>query len=239
MNGMKNELCTRCLNDGPDSLSEYEKLLLLMSFSERGEGAAAAADRLNAEYGSYRSAADSDPVFLMQDCGISTAGAALLTLFPQLSRRCAVTSCGSIKLDSADSAKRFFSAQLRSARRETLIAAATDKRFRIISVERNSTGNDSAVAISNRRIADFALRSDAAFVFIAHNHVSGSPAPSQYDKSATLKLGTALYSLDVLLADHIITGADGSAISMRESSRAEYFPSVSEYKFTRQLTTDG
>lgn len=233
MNELKNKLKARCLTDGPDSLSEREKLLLLMSFSERGAGISKAADRLNAAYGSFRSAADSDPDFLMKECGISSASAALLTLFPQLSRRCAITSCGNIRLDSADAAKRFFSAQLRAARSETLIAAATDEHFRIIAAERIGTGSSSAVGISNRRIADFALRHNAACVFIAHNHTSGAPLPSQNDKSATLKLGTALISLDVLLVDHIITGADGSAVSMRESSRAEYFPAVKGYKFTR------
>ena len=234
MNELKNELKTRCLTDGTGSLTEREKLLLLMCFSERGEGAVRAADRLYSAYGSFRSAADSDPDFLMKECGISAASAALLTLFPQLSRRCAITSCGNIRLDCAEAAKRFFSAQLRSARSETLIAAATDERFRIIGAERTGTGTGSAVNISNRRIADFALRHNAAYVFIAHNHTAGAPLPSQNDKSATLKLGTALIALDVLLVDHIITGADGSAMSMRESSRAEYFPAVSGYKFERQ-----
>lgn len=232
MKELKKELCARCLSEGADSLTEREKLLLLLSYSERRD-ISAAADRIAEAYGSFRSAADSDPEFLIKECGISTASAALLTLFPQLSRRCAVTVCGNIRLDSAEAAKRFFAAQLRSMRNETLIAAATDERFRIISAERMGSGTGSAVSISNRRIADFALRNNAAYVFIAHNHTAGAPLPSQNDKSATLKLGTALIALDVLLVDHIIAGADGSSVSMRESSRAEYFPAVKEYKFVR------
>ena len=232
MNELKNELRERCLSEGADSLTESEKLLLLLGYSERGD-MSAAANRVSEAYGSFRSAADSDPDFLKKECGISTASAALLTLFPQLSRRCAVTSCGNIRLDSAEAAKRFFTAQLRSARSEALIAAATDEHFRIISAERMGSGTGSAVGISNRRIADFALRHNAAYVFIAHNHKAGAPLPSQNDKSATLKLGTALIALDVLLVDHIITGADGSALSMRESTRVEYFPAVKGYKFVR------
>ena len=233
MNELKNELRARCLSEGADSLSEREKLILLLGYSERGD-VFEAADRVAAAYGSFRSAADSDPDFLKKECRISDASAALLMLFPQLSRRCAVTSCGNIRLDSADAAKRFFSAQLRSVRGETLIAAVTDERFRILSAERMGTGTSSAVAISNRRIADLALRCNAAYVFIAHNHTAGAPFASQNDKSATLKLGTALIALDVLLVDHIITGADGSAMSMRESSRAEFFPAVDGYRFTRR-----
>ena len=113
MNELKNELRTRCLNEGADSLTEHEKLLLLLSYAERGN-AAAAADKVAEAYGSFRSAADSDPDFLIKECGISTASAALLTLFPQLSRRCAITSCGNIRLDSAEAAKRFFTAHISS-----------------------------------------------------------------------------------------------------------------------------
>ncbi|MBR4361267.1 MAG: JAB domain-containing protein [Ruminococcus sp.] len=239
MNDIKNELRARCLAEGPDSLTEQEKLLLLMSYSERGDRINVSADRIAAAYGSFRSAADSDPAFLKKECGINTASAALLTLFPQLSRRCAITGCGNMRLDSADAAKRFFLAQLRSCRTETLIAAATDGRFRVISAERLSTGNSGAVASTGRKAAEFALRHNAVFVFIAHNHTSGTPQPSENDMSATLKIRAALGSLDIILADHIITAPDGSALSMRETAPAGYFAEAEGYTFSPGSITTG
>lgn len=233
MNEKRNKLKERCLTHGTESLTEREKLLLLLSYSERGANAARAADMIADTYGSFRSAADSDPEFLKKECGINTASAALLTLFPQLSRRCAIVGFGNMRLDSAEAAKRFFSAQARSTRREAFIAAAADERFRIISAERLSSGSASAVGISSRTIAEFALKHNASYIFVAHNHTTGSAMPSDNDISATLKLGAALISLDILLVDHIITSADGSSVSMRESCTADIFPLVEGYTCSR------
>ncbi len=233
MNELKNELRARCLAEGTDSLTEQEKLLLLLSYSERGAKIGDSADRVAAAYGSFRSAADSDPAFLMKECGINSASAALLTLFPQLSRRCAITGCGNMRLDSADAAKRFFLAQLRSCRNEVLIAAAVDERFRVICAERLGTGSSAAVATTGRRAAEFALRHGAACVFIAHDHTSGTAQPSENDVSATLRIRAALASLDIILADHIITAPGGEALSMRESCPAGLFEELEGYSFTR------
>lgn len=232
MSSIKGELKRRYFGEEGEPLTDREKLHLLLSYSERGGKAAKAADRIASAYGDLRSAADSDPAFLMRECGISRSSAALLSLIPQISRKCAIISCGSIRLSSADAAKRYFSAYLRSCRTETVAAAAADERFRIISACCIDSGEKSQVRLSVRKIAEFAFSHDAKYVFIAHNHITGLAKPSENDISATLKLRAALETLDIVLADHIITASDLSAVSMRQECPDGCFVPIRGYSVT-------
>jgi len=56
---------------------------------------------------------------------------------------------------------------------------------------------------------------NAAAVILAHNHPSGTPEPSQADRTITLRLRDALGLVDVRVLDHIIVG-DGAPISLAE-----------------------
>lgn len=234
MSKVKDELKRRYFSEERDSLTDREKLCLLLSYSERGDKAAEAADRITAAYGGLRNAADSDPAFLMKECGISRQSAALLSLIPQISRKCAIISCGDPRLDSAAAAKRYFSAYMRSCRTETVAAAAVDERFRIINACYIDSGEKSQVRLSVRKIAEFAFSNDARYVFVAHNHVTGRAQPSENDISATLKLRAALEILDIILADHIITASDLSAVSLRQERPDGCFAPIRGYS----LTTD-
>lgn len=230
MDNMKKLLRQRYFAD--EKLTERERLILLLSYSERGKKAEEIADNILSVYGSIRNAADSDPVLLMRECKAGKQTAALLALIPQLSRKCAILSCGNMLLDSTSAAKRYFSAYMRTGTKEKTVAAAVDKQFRIISTELISEGEPSAVKVSFRRIAEFAFRHEAAYIFAAHIHTSGAATPSDKDISATLSMKEALSAIDIILADHIITAPDRSAVSMREILPAGTFPPVAGYSTT-------
>ena len=121
---------------------------------------------------------------------------------------------------------------MRTGTKEKTVAAAVDKQFRIISTELISEGEPSAVKVSFRRIAEFAFRHEAAYIFAAHIHTSGAATPSDKDISATLSMKEALSAIDIILADHIITAPDRSAVSMREILPAGTFPPVAGYSTT-------
>jgi DNA repair protein RadC len=58
-----------------------------------------------------------------------------------------------------------------------------------------------------------ALRQNAAAVILAHNHPSGSPEPSQADRSITWRLRDALALVEIRVLDHIVVG-EGAVVSM-------------------------
>ena len=55
-----------------------------------------------------------------------------------------------------------------------------------------------------RKIVDLALRHNAKFAYVAHNHPSGLCLPSRPDLETTRKLSETLNSIGVILVDHII-----------------------------------
>jgi len=60
-----------------------------------------------------------------------------------------------------------------------------------------------------RKIVERALYHHASTVVIAHNHPSGSLAPSVEDRQVTGMIREALKIVEIDLLDHIIIGGDG------------------------------
>ena len=76
--------------------------------------------------------------------------------------------------------------------------------------ERESSSNDpSRVDLPIRDVARDVIRLDARAVFMAHNHPSGDPTPSNGDLIATRRLWTILDAIDVLLLDHVVLAHSG------------------------------
>ncbi len=61
-----------------------------------------------------------------------------------------------------------------------------------------------------------AVRLNAAAIIVAHNHPSGDPSPSQEDIHLTCELVRAGRLLDIDVLDHVVIGASGRYISLKE-----------------------
>ncbi len=60
-----------------------------------------------------------------------------------------------------------------------------------------------------------ALAAGATTCIAAHNHPTGDPAPSSADRAVTLRLHAAGRTIDIALVDHVVIGAGGSFVSLR------------------------
>ncbi len=78
-----------------------------------------------------------------------------------------------------------------------------------------SEGTVNLSLISPREIFIEALKTEAVFIVLVHNHPSGCPEPSAADINITRKVTEAGRFLDINLSDHIIIGKD-SYVSMLE-----------------------
>lgn len=81
-----------------------------------------------------------------------------------------------------------------------------DCKNRVITLEKLFTGSINCSAIYPREVIKKVLKEKASAVVISHNHPSGDPTPSKEDHALTRKMALALYSVDVMLLDHIIVG---------------------------------
>lgn len=69
-----------------------------------------------------------------------------------------------------------------------------------------SEGTVNSAILSPRELFIEALKYQAVFIVIVHNHPSGNPEPSPADIDATLQINEAGILLGIHLSDHIIVG---------------------------------
>lgn len=84
-------------------------------------------------------------------------------------------------------------------------------------VKRICKGKFAATGFDMRTAIEYALKTNANRIVIAHNHTSGDPTPSKNDKEATKMLVTVLKFLDIHLKDHIILGECNTYFSFQEA----------------------
>lgn len=93
--------------------------------------------------------------------------------------------------------------------REVFLVIFLDSQNRIIDSEEMFSGTIDSASVYPREVVKAALKCNAKFVLLAHNHPSGVPEPSQADRTITRKLGDALALVDVNVLDHFVVGVEG------------------------------
>ncbi|AGW91795.1 hypothetical protein N234_17315 [Ralstonia pickettii DTP0602] len=93
---------------------------------------------------------------------------------------------------------------LASLPHEVFLCLFLDPRNRMIASEELFRGTLTRTAVYPREVARQALVHNAAGVIVAHNHPSGTAAPSQSDVRLTHELARTLDLIDVRLLDHFI-----------------------------------
>lgn len=111
--------------------------------------------------------------------------------------------------------KDFLKIMFAGAERETFVAVFLDAHMRVIATEELFAGTLTQTSVYPREVVRRALHDNAAAVICAHPHPSGDPEPSRADEVLTRALGTALSTVDVRLADHVVV-AGSNAVSMAE-----------------------
>jgi DNA repair protein RadC len=82
-----------------------------------------------------------------------------------------------------------------------------------------SNGAANAVALRPAEAFREAILAQAVSVVLAHNHPSGDPRPSPQDVALTRQLIKAGDLLDIIVADHVILGAQ-SFVSFKRDGYA-------------------
>ena len=98
---------------------------------------------------------------------------------------------------------------------EHFCALWLDSKHRALAFERLAQGTLTQVSVHPRELVLSALCHNAAAVVLAHNHPSGSTAPSRADEALTQAIKSALALVDVRVLDHVIVTAR-DALSMAE-----------------------
>lgn len=122
------------------------------------------------------------------------------------------------KLDflNADSVAGYYMERLRHQEREQCILVLLDGKNRLLTDCVLSMGTINATPVSSREIFVKAMKEDATYIILLHNHPSGDPNPSRQDRLMTNKIKEVSELVEIPLLDHIIIG-DNQFFSFKQN----------------------
>lgn len=142
--------------------------------------------------------------------GMGPAKAAVLAAAFELGRRFADERAGSPGriITGSHTVYEMMIPYLKGISHEECWVLFLDKRQRVCSRERMSSGSPDGVQMDPGTIVRLAMSRSARGIILVHNHPAGNPEPSQEDIRLTQNLARAATACSITLLDHIIVSDD-------------------------------
>jgi DNA repair protein RadC len=189
---------------GPQNLSSPELLAIILNTGTSKEEVMAMSGRILKEYGANGLAAQTDPKILEKKFGIPRVKACQIVACFELGRRFFKnTKNSAIAIRSARQAFEYLR-PMAGLPKEQFRGIYLDSRYHVIRDEIISVGSLTASIVHPREVFKPAIDSLAVAVIVAHNHPSGSAAPTSSDIELTGRLVSAGKILGIDLIDHLI-----------------------------------
>ncbi len=118
------------------------------------------------------------------------------------------------ELCSPENIANYYMEDLRHLETEHLYLIMLNTKHRLLGNIELSKGTVNSSIFSPREALKEALRMDAVYMVLMHNHPSGDPTPSREDMATTKRMCEAGNIIGIPLIDHIIIG-DNRYISLK------------------------
>ena len=146
----------------------------------------------------------------LMDAGLPESAAIFLNMLLPTVRCCKERALRSERptCNNAELIGQICSDLLRHHREERVCALLLDEKMRLIDIVWLSTGTISSAMIPVSELARAALKSNAYYIVLAHNHPDGTAEPSDADKFVTEELRHNLSGMGITLLEHFIVSDD-------------------------------
>ncbi len=200
-----------------ENFSEIHALELLLFYAIPQKDTKPLARELLNRFGSFSNVMEAPYEELVQVKGIGPGVATYLMLINEAGRYQRINSQKNIKILKDINACGDYLVEFFNGRRnETVYLLCLDAKQKVRGCMLVSEGGVNAISLSVRKVAELAMAANATSVILAHNHPGGFAFPSNEDVAVTRQVGAALYSLGIILADHIVV-SDGDYVSLVQS----------------------
>ena len=200
----------RCLDSGPEVLSDLELLAVMLRSGTQGCSALELARKVlklcpyEEGLGGLSRLTLTD---LQQVPGIGPVKAVQICCAGELAKRIARKQHGKRpQFRDAQSIAEYYMENLRHCEQEHVFGMMLDTRNRLLGEEEISKGTVNQTLFSPRELFLRALSFHAVHVILVHNHPSGETEPSNDDLEITRKTFEAGELIGITLLDHIIVG---------------------------------
>jgi DNA repair protein RadC len=210
--GHRERLRERFLEAGPEAVTAYELLELVLFRAIPRRDVKPLAKALIAKFGSFGEVVSAPRQRLREVEGLGDAAIAEIKIVQAAAGRLArgqakkrtVLSSWSAVLDYCRTTMAF-------ADKEQFSIIFLDKRNQIIADETQQTGTVDHTPVYPREVVKRALELSATALILVHNHPSGDPTPSRADIQMTQSIVEISKPLGISVHDHIIVGKEGHA----------------------------
>ena len=210
--GHRERLRERFHGVGPDALSDYE-LLEMVLFTARAQGdVKPLAKTLIKKFGSFAEVIHAPETRLREVKGVGDRTVTELKLIAAAAGRIAK---GQLQqrtlLSSWADVIGYCRTSMAFADKEQFRILFLDKRNQLIADEVQQIGTVDHTPVYPREVIKRALELSATAVILVHNHPSGDPTPSSADIQMTKAIIDIASPLGISVHDHIIVGKNGHA----------------------------
>lgn len=199
---------------GPGALTDAELLAVFLRVGRPGVNVLRLAESvLDHHGGDLRRLSHQSAEELAKIRGMGKVHAAELTAMFEFARRAVLRPREARPLLSTpESVARFLSGRVMLETTESFYVLPLDKRMRLCGAVQMgrlavSSGTADATAVHPRDVYREAIRADACYLVVAHNHPSGDCTPSPQDLRLTRSLIDAGRVVGIRLVDHVVIGA--------------------------------
>jgi DNA repair protein RadC len=210
--GHRMRLRERFLGAGPDALSDYELLEMVLFTAQPRRDMKPLAKSLLKKFGSFAEVVHAPETLLLEVDGIGEASINQLRLIAAAASRIAK---GQLQqrtlLSSWNDVIAYCRTSMAFADKEQFRLLFLDKRNQLIADEVQQVGTVDHTPVYPREVIKRALELSATAIILVHNHPSGDPTPSQADIQMTRAIIDIATPLGISVHDHIIVGRNGHA----------------------------
>lgn len=217
--GHRQRLRDKFHSRGIESLTDSEVLELLLTLGTPRRDCKESARAALQKFGSLPEVLEAPPMELQGIKGIGELNSFALTFIQAVSRRFLKERLpGKKYLRSSREVADYLVHSMRDLKKEVFTVIFLDASHSIIATETIAEGTLTTNTIYPRELVKLALEHHAAALVIAHNHPSGSLAPSGDDIRLTRHLFAACHLVNINLLDHLIVGCAEDPYSFADHS---------------------
>ncbi|MBO4384880.1 MAG: hypothetical protein J5854_05625 [Clostridia bacterium] len=218
--------------NGFDSLDDKDLLELLLTYAIPRRDVYGLSRSLVHEFGSFEKVLSADAEELRERTDLTEHTITLLKLVNDIrTKPFRIIEYRPEKLGSLKAAAEYCHRVLSKFEDEIVVELFLDSEYCVTELTRVSTGSSRSAVLPIDGIVENAVRSRIGRVLIAHNHPSGSSAPSSADVYATNSLRSSLRSRGIELVEHIIVAkCECTAIMLHQTIPIGDEPDVTPWR---------
>ena len=194
-----------------DSMSDTELLVTMLNAVTHGRLTETKAHDLAREITedkTFLSRIDTVSVPEFMELGLEEQEAVALVSMAEVLRRSLVKKSERESVFSSERLGKKLIAQIGHKEQEHLMAMYLNNQNQIVDERVISIGTKNRSLASPSDILRYAVRCNASSIIVAHNHPSGSVAPSGNDREFTRNIMECCKLFEIVLLDHVVVGRD-------------------------------